>query len=164
MLVAWLTSRSLSFHADLLRLSSTNNSPDLWNRPASTVANANRNKNKLGADMVIKPGGGAIELKLGYNGSDHYDDAINMDVDQHRFRFVGSWRFYPLSYVFIESTFDMLDYPNAETDSVVLLEITEPLHLRASAGVSGYFTERSPSFFASDTAILPGGAGCGPDT
>ena len=24
-------------------------------------------KNKLGADMVIKPGGGAIELKLGYN-------------------------------------------------------------------------------------------------
>ena len=117
---------------------------DLWNRPASTVANANRNKNKLGADIVIKPGGGAIEFKLGYDWDlDRYDDATNMDVDQHRFRFVGSWRFYPLSYVFVESTFDMLDYPNAEDDSGSSLGNYRPATpVRAFAGVSGYFTER----------------------
>jgi hypothetical protein len=117
---------------------------DLWNRPASTVANANRNKNKLGADMVIKPGGGAIEFTLGYDWDiDRYDDASNMDVDQHRFRLLGSWRFYPLSYVFIESTFNMLDYPNAAPESEGSLgNYRAATPVRASAGLSGYFTER----------------------
>ena len=117
---------------------------DLWNRPASTIANANRNKNVLGAEMVAKPGGGAIEFKLGYNWDiDRYDDATNMDMDQHRMRFLGSWRFYPLSYVFLESTFDMLDYPNAEAESGQSLGNYRPATpVRASAGVSGYFTER----------------------
>ena len=86
---------------------------DLWTRPASAVSNVNRNQNKLGADMAIKPGGGAIEVKLSYRWDvQRYDDADTLDRDGHNMRFLASWRFYPLNFFFLESTLDMTDYPN----------------------------------------------------
>lgn len=117
---------------------------DLWTRPASSDATANRNKNTLGADLNIKPGGGALVFTLGYKWDiDRYDDASNMDVDRHRFRFLSSLRFYPMSYVFLESTFDLLEYPNAAPNAEGSLgNYRSGMPVRAYAGISGYFTER----------------------
>jgi len=117
---------------------------DLWTRPASSDSNANRNKNELGVDMTLKPGGGAIEFTLGYRWDiDRYDDASNMDIDRQRFRFLSSWRFYPLSYVFLESNFDLHSYPNADPNAAGAIgNYRSGMPVRAVAGLSGYFTER----------------------
>ncbi|MGM0574835.1 MAG: hypothetical protein ACQEXJ_03770 [Myxococcota bacterium] len=117
----------------------------LWMRPAIGTDNGNRNHNELGADLSFHPGGGALEFKAGYRwGITRYDDLDDLDADNHQFDFLASWRFYPLSYAFLESNISLFEYSHdataAEEQSVGNYVPGTPL--RVYLGISGYLTER----------------------
>ena len=116
----------------------------LWTNPALTegedAGNSNRNHNSLGADVAFHPGGRAIDISLGYRWRVlRFDERQSQDRDDHHLRLLATWRFYPLTYAFLETTFDVVDY----------MEETQPggnhiggMPVRVYLGMSGYITER----------------------
>lgn len=115
----------------------------LWMRPQITT-NANRNHNVIGADFSFHPGGRALDFTLGYAYDlVRYDDIGRIDSDSHRLRFLGSWRFYPMTYAFLESTLDFNSYSaESESDAAASGNLVPGSPFRIYAGLSGYVTER----------------------
>ena len=115
----------------------------LFVRPASTTENANRNHNSLGADVSFHPGGRALDFTLGYRWDIvRYDDLSDLDTDGHDFRFLGTWRFYPQNYVFLESTFKIVDYRiDLQPTEQVAGYYSDAMPFKIYAGVSGLLTE-----------------------
>ena len=115
----------------------------LFVRPASTNDNANRNHNSLGGDLAFHPGGRALDFTLGYRWDIvRYDDLADLDTDGHEFRFLGTWRFYPQNYVFLESTFAIHDYRSSVTGAgTVAGYYVDGKPFKIYAGVSGLLTE-----------------------
>lgn len=121
----------------------------LWTRPASSQRNANVNRNQLGASLAFRPGGGALNFKLAYHWDiDRYDDSSQLDLDRHRFGFLASWRFYPMTYAFIETTFRLSEYtdPIANAAQSTGNEV-DGKPFKVYAGLSGYITERFAVLF-----------------
>jgi hypothetical protein len=115
----------------------------LWSRAAATTENANVNQNKLGADFVLRPGGGALEFSLSYAWwADRYDSTGTFNMDQHRMRFLGSWRFFPLTSAFAELDMDIVQYVNRPSGATTPGSFQDMLPTRIYLGVSGYITER----------------------
>lgn len=116
----------------------------IWMRP-TTSSNANRNWNRVGADVSFHPGGRALDFTLGYAYDlVSYDEIGDLDNDQHNLRFLASWRFYPMTYTFLEATAGFLDYKrNAGTDEVARAGNYVPgTPVKVYLGLSGYVTER----------------------
>lgn len=115
----------------------------LWTR-ASEFSNANMNRNQLGATLSLKPGGRALEVALGYDWNiTRYDALATLSRDAHAFRFLTSWRFYPLTYAFLESTLNLTTYPDRPSvASGYSGNLREGMPLKVYAGVSGNLTER----------------------
>jgi hypothetical protein len=116
----------------------------IWMRPLLD-RNANRNQNVAGADVSFHPGGRALDFTLGYAFDMlRYDDLGILDSDTHRLRFLGSWRFFPQTYAFIEGTFDPTSYRKALTASETssLGNYVPGTPLKLYAGLSGHVTER----------------------
>ncbi|MBL8784076.1 MAG: hypothetical protein JNJ59_04160, partial [Deltaproteobacteria bacterium] len=60
-----------------------------------------------------------------------------------RLRFLGSWRFYPMTYAFLESTLDFNSYSaESESDAASSGNLVPGSPFRIYAGLSGYVTER----------------------
>ncbi len=115
----------------------------LWMRPQVNV-NANRNHNVIGADLSFHPGGRALDFTLGYAYElMRYDDIDRIDSDAHRLRLLASWRFYPLTYAFLESTLAFNSYTSErEADAEATGNLVPSSPLRVYAGLSGFVTER----------------------
>jgi len=115
----------------------------LWTRPQITT-NANRNHNVIGADASFHPGGRALDFTLGYAYDlERFDDIDLIDSDSHLLRFLGSWRFYPMTYAFIESTLAMHTYANeSAADKAAVGSLVPASPFRVYAGLSGLVTER----------------------
>jgi len=116
----------------------------IWMRP-SVGTNANRNWNRVGADVSFHPGGRALDFTLGYSYDlTAYDKLDDLDTDEHQLRFLASWRFYPMTYAFLEATVDVLDYArstSAEEESLIG-NYVPGTPVKVYAGLSGYVTER----------------------
>ncbi len=139
----------------------------IWMRP-QVSPNANRNWNRVGADLSFHPGGRALDFTLGYAYTiQRYDDLDDLDTDEHSVRFLASWRFYPMTYAFLEGTVGFSEYTRKATETEterpgnyvpgkpvkVYLGlsgyITERLALLARAGYGNTFLERDPADFSS---------------
>jgi len=117
----------------------------LWMRP-QIATTANKNHNVIGADLSFAPGGRALDFSLGYAfGLTRYDDLDRLDTDDHNIRFMASWRFYPMTYAFLESTWLMSSFvnrPAADDDTDAIGNFVGGKPFKVYAGLSGYITER----------------------
>jgi hypothetical protein len=114
----------------------------LWVTPPAGIRKSNRNRNELGGKVSFHPGGRALELSLGYTWRwQRYDDVDVYDRDEHHVNLLASWRFYPLTYAFIEGTFDAVNYVTARNEEEVGNHVSA-MPVRVYAGVSGFITER----------------------
>ncbi len=115
----------------------------LFMRP-QVVANANRNHNVAGFDASFHPGGRALDFTLGYAYDlERFDDAKRLDSDSHLVRFLGSWRFYPMTYAFLESTLATHTYTaERDEDAEAVGNLVPAMPFRVYAGLSGFVTER----------------------
>ncbi len=116
----------------------------LWMRP-QIFQNANRNRNEVGVDLSLHPGGKALDFTLGYAYElQRFDDLNELDTDAHKFRGLFSWRFYPMTYAFLEGEFRTFEYRREATDPEVSAvgNYVPGTPLKVYAGLSGYITER----------------------
>ncbi len=115
----------------------------LWMRPQVST-NANRNQNVIGADLSFHPGGRALDVTLGYAyNMVRFDDIGRIDTDEHMLRLLASWRFYPMTYAFLESTFVDSGYTNEQaSDAQAAGNLVPGSPVKVYLGLSGYVTER----------------------
>lgn len=115
----------------------------LWMRP-QIATNGNQNHNIAGVDASFHPGGRALDFTLGYAYDlTRYDDLEQIDTDEHIFRFLGSWRFYPMTYAFLESTLALSTYANPLEDADSQTgNFVSGTPFKVYAGMSGYITEK----------------------
>jgi hypothetical protein len=116
----------------------------IWMRPI-VDRNANRNHNVAGVDLSLKPGGRALDFNLGYAFDiNRFDEIGFLDTDTHRFRFLTSWRFFPQTFAFIESTLALTDYRKELTDSETQRagNYVDGAPFKVFGGLSGHLTER----------------------
>jgi hypothetical protein len=119
---------------------------ELLVRPISARnAVAHRNFNSAGMDVAFHPGGGALDFRTGYRYNLlRYDEMTDSDSDVHKMKFVASWRFLPLDYLFLDVDFAYTDYKHERTAEEAAragnYDIGMPI--KAILGLSGYFTER----------------------
>lgn len=115
----------------------------LWMRP-QVATNGNQNHNIAGLDASFHPGGRALDFTLGYAYDlTRYDEIERIDSDQHIFRFLGSWRFYPMTYAFLESTLAMSSYTNPLPSAAGQVgNFVDGMPFKVYAGLSGYVTEK----------------------
>ena len=105
----------------------------------STSETYNRNYNRGGARVSIHPGGGALNIQLGYGYVfNNFDDFDKGDSQAHEFEFLTTWRFYPKTVAFLSATGSLKDW--STDDESGLYVDNKPL--RVTAGLNGYFTKK----------------------
>ncbi|MDP6929206.1 MAG: hypothetical protein QF412_05840 [Planctomycetota bacterium] len=114
---------------------------------SASGGSSNRNRNSLGADIIFHPGGGALEFELGYAWNALlYDSLTQLNYHEHRLGFKASWRFLPLSYLFLDTRFSVHDYmqdrTEQEKDSSAAGNRPNGMPFKVYAGFSGYLTTR----------------------
>jgi hypothetical protein len=95
--------------------------------------------------MTFHPGGGALVFELGYDWEVVlYDALAAMDDNQHKLRFMTSWRFLPMNYAFLEATVGIQSYLEDITAAEVgaVGNRIPGMPLRVYGGFSGYLTNR----------------------
>jgi hypothetical protein len=118
---------------------------ELWTRPSTGLGSADRNDVNAGAHLAFHPGGRALELKAGYSlNKTTYDDLASQDTDSHLLSFQTSWRFYPLSFLVLDSTMRVVEYPKGGPEAGT---VEEGYHVEGApwkivGGMNGYFSER----------------------
>lgn len=121
-------------------------SRELWTRPiVGSGAGADRNLLQTGADLSFHPGGRALDLTAGWTMDQlTYDDNEALNSDIHDFHFRTSWRFYPLSFLFLDSSLRMVTYPFEVTNEAKALpgNHVPGKPWKAYLGLSGYITDR----------------------
>jgi hypothetical protein len=119
---------------------------DLLVRPLSAGGGeSHRNRNSVGLDMTFHPGGGALVFEVGYDWEIVlYDSLIQLDDNQHKVRFLTSWRFLPLNYAFLEATLGIQSYLEDLTseEATTTGNRVAGMPVRVYGGFSGYLTER----------------------
>ncbi len=109
-------------------------------RNFSTKSNYNSNYNRAGAQVAIHPGGGALNVRLGYGYVFNFFDEFDKgEYQEHEFEFLTTWRFYPKTAAFLSATGSMKDWDSSDSSTVVLND-NKPL--RVTAGLNGYFTKK----------------------
>ena len=119
-------------------------SRELWRRASAPNGNANRNNNSLGADVSFHPGGRAIDITAGYRWNYRFYDGLpELDRTSHDVKLLASWRFYPLTHVFLESTLNVRDYDVIPAASEGFAgNFLGGMPLKVYLGLSGYITDR----------------------
>ena len=119
---------------------------DLLVRPLSAGGGeSHRNRNSVGLDMTFHPGGGALVFELGYDWEIVlYDSLVQLDDNQHKLRFMTSWRFLPLNYAFLEASVGIQSYLEDLTaeEAATTGNRVGGMPLRVYGGFSGYLTNR----------------------
>lgn len=105
-------------------------------------ASFNRSDVNAGAEVIAIPGGGTLDLRLGYQ----FYGALYENTNgaaftnfTHELSFKNRWKFRPRTSIFTETSLSFINYPNAGR-STLLLNNAIPLHTRA--GITGLLTNR----------------------
>ena len=117
----------------------------IYTSPSQIRSHANVNRNSLGADVSLHPGGRAIDVSVGYRWLiDRFDEIKRLDHDTHRFTLNGSWRFYPNTYVFVQGAFDLSSWSHkaSAAEKAAIGNYVPGMPLKVYAGLSGYVTDR----------------------
>lgn len=102
----------------------------------------NRDDVRGGAEIVVMPGGGTLDLRAGYGISAAlFEDsnAVPFTSLTHEITFKDRWRFRPRTALFQETSLRFVTYPNAVRSAIYLNDSTP---LRTRAGISGLLTNR----------------------
>jgi hypothetical protein len=95
---------------------------------------------RLGGDVTFLPGGGNLDLGLGYQFAPTFyeeSNAVAYSSISHIITFRDRWKFRPRTAVFSEGTLSFVSYPNS-TRATFLLNDSTPLRTRA--GLNGLLT------------------------
>lgn len=114
----------------------------LERRNVESVRDFNRYVNRVGGDVLFRPGGGALVMSLGYRfNSDFFSDTQQDwgDLVYHDMKFTGSWRFFPFTAALLEASWQIRDYV---ADGGHYGELTDSQPVRLRAGLTGFFTNR----------------------
>jgi hypothetical protein len=126
--------------------------------------NIDRDSNTLGIDFAIKPGGGRLQLNVGYAfGLDYYEASQYQALNRftHRTQLRLMWKFFPKTAVFIDATATPTQYfqpgslhpdsyPLRIVAGIVGL-ITPKLNIRLWAGYGNGFYQAKPG-----AGMMPG--------
>jgi hypothetical protein len=125
---------SVTLHEDFRRV--------LERRNFESTASWDRNFNKAGADINIRPGGKAMSFRIGYNFiTDYFLDTAGDWGDVHRHEVHGrySWKFFPFTALILEAGWEMHDY--LDKDQGYYGELTDSMPLRTRVGINGFITK-----------------------
>lgn len=114
----------------------------LERRNVESVRDFNRYVNRVGGDLLFKPGGGALAVTLGYRFvSDFFSDTDDNwgDLIYHDMKLSATWRFFPFTAALFEADWQIRDYV---ADGGHYGELTDSKPLRLRAGVTGFITKR----------------------
>ena len=115
----------------------------LLTRNDATSGTFTRNFNLAGIRGVFRPGGGALEFGLEYAyGFDFFDELGEADKRFHDLGFRASWKFYPLTRVFVDVDFKIIGYDEPWLSVPTRTPNVDSMPLRATAGIDGYITKR----------------------
>jgi hypothetical protein len=111
----------------------------------STSQTFDQNFNKAGIRVGIHPGGGALNIELGYayafNLFEDFPDsdfAID-DFQFHEFELMASWRFYPKTAMFISANGKLRTWNGSKAAKEIYID-SNPF--RVYAGLNGFFTKK----------------------
>lgn len=108
-----------------------------------TIRSFNRNTNEAGIKLLFRPGGGALQLGLGYAYVlDLFDEFSSGDQTYHRVGAHVAWRFFPLTVAYLDADFRIVDYDEAFGNPALGLENTSSMPLRVVVGLNGNITKR----------------------
>lgn len=100
----------------------------------------NRNQNRGGLKVAIHPGGGALDISLGYLFNIvFFDDFTDGNYLSHDMQLRASWRFYPKTMAFLEASGSLRDWNSSPKFGGTFVDSN---NLRVAAGLSGFFTKR----------------------
>lgn len=125
---------SVTLHEDFRRV--------LERRNFETTESWDRNFNKAGADINIRPGGKAMSFRLGYNFiTDYFLDTSGDwgDLHRHDIHARYSWKFFPFTALIFEAGWEMNDYLDAGQGHYG--ELTDSMPLRTRVGINGFITK-----------------------
>ncbi|MBM4372597.1 MAG: outer membrane beta-barrel protein, partial [Deltaproteobacteria bacterium] len=111
-------------------------------RNSETTTSWDRNFNKAGLDVDIRPGGGAMGVRVGYSFvSDYFVETLGDwgDLHRHDIHLRYSWRFFPFTALLVEGGVELNDY--LDKDQGYYGELTDSTPVRVRAGVNGFITK-----------------------
>jgi hypothetical protein len=105
-----------------------------------TRSTYNRNTNRVGARVDVKPGGGALVFIAAYDFVfNAFDDFDRGEYMSHDIVFRTAWRFYPKTEAFIDAS---LSIWNWKTDPEFQSVFEDNMPLRVVAGLNGFLTKK----------------------
>ena len=112
---------------------------DLQTRNFDSPQTYNQNLNKGGVRVSIHPGGGALNIALGYGFAiSKFDDYPMGDYLFHEIQLLTTWRFYPKTAAFLEVLSEIRDW-DTEPDRG---RFVDGAPIRVNLGLSGYLTKK----------------------
>lgn len=119
---------------------------ELETRNFSTSETYNHNYNEAAAQIAIHPGGGALNIALGYGFLfDMYDDFPSADYYVHDFRFRTTWKFYPKTLALLEASIGLFDWQESAPDTTVDTGHgirVDHMPFRVYLGLNGFITKK----------------------
>jgi hypothetical protein len=115
----------------------------LERRGYESTKNFNRNVNAVGAGIVFKPGGGALELKAGYAFNSDFFTDMNQDWGDllfHEVKVNGSWKFFPFTALVLDANWQVRNY--LADGQGRYGELTDSTPLRVRVGLNGFITKK----------------------
>lgn len=125
---------SVSIHEDFRRV--------MERRNIETTSTWDRNFNKAGLDVNIRPGGKAMSFRIGYDFiTDYFVDTAGDwgDLHRHDVHARYSWKFFPYTALLFEAGWQLNDYLHKNLGYYG--ELTDSKPLRARIGVNGFITK-----------------------
>lgn len=102
----------------------------------------NRSDINAGAEVIAMPGGGTLDMHLGYQ----FYGAVYENTQgaaftnfTHELSLRNRWRFRPKTSIFTETSLSFITYPNANRS---ILTVNDSIPLRTRAGINGLVTAR----------------------
>jgi hypothetical protein len=111
-------------------------------RDSEGTGNYNRFHNEVGTDLVVAPGGKALQILVGYSFKvDMFTDVAGDwgDLYVHDIRLNAAWKFFPKTAVVLEGDFQIRDYLE---DPGNYGELTDNKPLRIRLGLTGFVTKK----------------------
>ncbi len=102
----------------------------------------NRSDINAGAEAIVMPGGGNLDLRLGYQFYGAlYENSVGAAFTNHthEISFRNKWQFRPKTSIFSETSVRVINYPFADRAVLVL---NDSIPMRSRVGINGLLTPR----------------------
>lgn len=115
----------------------------LERRNYETSSNSNRNINEIGAGVIFRPGGGALNVTTNYTFvADLFADRDSDwgDMLHHDISLNGSWKFFPYTALVVDGQWQMRSYQSEGQGAYG--ELTDSMPLKVRIGLNGFVTKK----------------------